>query len=336
MPLVVHHKQYLFFADLLRSVAGWKFNIVTRGNHHQIDQCIPKLLGYHPHMETLDRAPIRKYILPPPDLSTITEITTVTDGMAYRYCVMSEYCPILLAKLLVMKNIVVLEIQDQEVIDFYKTCTLTRSSLMDLDLDLDLDLDNMSAPELRQLAEELYLAYTKLPCQLPSPPADMSDTGQEDEVPEDMREQGYTATVTTDKRGAQHLVLSPTDGPETLPEITIVTDLGSGTVTRIQQLLLHKCWLDNRYPVDKITWLVQSPCGRPDWWTWGGDRVQFQDQDHADQALYTVIWDLDFYYYPHSTYAKIKLMLDNPHIGCVGSSLVGGIDLRKTSGGYTF
>jgi hypothetical protein len=337
MRLVVHYKQQLFFADLLRSL-GWKFNIIafdpdfdhaTYGVQGvlEIEQLIPKVLGYTEHFEHLEHfghAMVRKYVLPPPDLSSLTEAATVTDGMAYRYCVMTDlsYCPLLLAKLLVMKNVVVLDVADPEVMEFYRTCTLPQAT----------SLDGMSATELRQLAEELYQAYTLLPCNLPEQTSTDSFVRDIDEVPEDMLDQGHHALVTTDKGGAQHLVLSPTDGPDTLPEITILTRLPTA-VTKAQQLLLHKCWLDNRYPVNKITWMVDAPSGRPEWWTWGGDRVHFV-QDGTTSM--TVIWDLDYYYYPHSTYAKIKLMLDNPHIKCVGSSLVGGIDICKPGSGYTF
>lgn len=332
MSLVVHYTQQLFFSSLLRTVAGWKFNLIARprsgsGSGISIDEFIPLTLGYHPDME-MYVGTNRKYVLPPPDLSIITETETVTDGMAYRYCIMTDenYCPLLLAKLLVMRNVIVLDIQSTEIRKFYESCTLTP----------DQTPTCLPSSELRKLAEVLYQAYTKIPCNLPVQPFQSPTVMLDDEEPGDMRAKGYNALVTTEKSGAQHLVLSPTNGPDTLPNVTIITRLPSN-VTKVQQMLLHKCWLDNRYPVDKITWIVESD-NHPSWWTWGGDRIiprspSLDPSSSPSSSSFVVEWDLDHYYYPHSIYAKIKLLMDNPEVLCVGSDTEGCIDISRPSNG---
>jgi len=181
------------------------------------------------------------------------------------------------------------------------------------------------------LANELYERFITKPlsvqqCNINDP------VDSVDELPEDQYSEPLKARVTKDKQGAQHLLLTPTDGPDSLPEIYIWTRLPE-TVTKCQQMLLHRCWLDNRYPTYKIQWVVQSQSPKPIWWTWGGDSVSFQSQELLRDRQYVVIWDLDYYYFPHSTYAKIKLMMDNSDkVNTVGSALIGELHLESNNG----
>lgn len=337
MALLVHYKQQMFYAYLLREVAIWKFDIIAHLNNYKgqwedINCYLPKLLGYHPHMEFLISSGHRKYTGTVPDLSTLTESDTMINGMSYRYCVMddSTYCPILLAKLLIMKNVVVLLHTDQKIAEFYRKCTIQNEN----------DIVNLNAQELRELAGSLYLEYTKTHAPLPEVFLCPINT-RDDQIPEDKYSQPQQALVTKDKKGAQHLVLTPTDGPDSLPHVTLWTILGK-SVTVCQQMLLRRCWLDNRYPINRVRWVVQTNDGkRPEWWNWGGDNVHFQAEPLKNpQTEYVVTWSLNYYYFPHSTYAKIKLMLDNDNVDCVGSTVIGehnldsnqGYEIRSSSG----
>jgi len=265
----------------------------------------------------------RIYIRNPPNLSSVTETEIMTNGGAYRYCVMdnNSYCPLLLAKLLTMKNVVVFNHTDPEIMNFYSDCTVKNT------------VECLDAHQLKELANELYERFKTKPISVLdcgcNDPVDSVD-----ELPEDQYSEPLKARVTKDKNGAQHLALTPTDGSDSLPEIYIWTRLPT-TVTKCQQMLLHRCWLDNRYPPYKIQWVVQG-C-RPEWWTWGGESMHFYDCSENiplfQDRQFVVIWDLDYYYFPHSTYAKIKLMMDNSDkINTVGSSLIGELHLESNIG----
>jgi hypothetical protein len=325
MPLLVPYKQQLFYAYLLRKLVSDSsyFRIIA----HPISDTyvkleLPKLLGYHPYMEQLVGNGHRIYIRDPPDLASVTETEIITEGVAYRYCVMNNnnYCPLLLAKLLTMKNVVVFNHSDPEIMDFYSDCTVRDT------------VEDLNAHQLRALANELYERFKTKPMTLQMHYNFNDPVDSVDELPEDQYSEPLKARVTKDTQGAQHLILTPTDGPDSLPEIYIWTRLPT-TVTKCQQMLLHRCWLDNRYPTYKIQWVVQSQVPRPEWWTWGGDSVSFQRQELFQDRQYVVIWDLDYYYFPHSTYAKIKLMMDNSDkVNTVGSSLIGELHLESNNG----
>lgn len=331
--LLTHHKQQMFYAKLLRT-AGWKFTIIAhkqksfRGALIDINDFWPTTIGYHPIMETLVGTIHRKYTMAPPDLSRLTETEILTNGTAYRYCIMNDdtYCPILLAKLLVMKNVVVLMVSSQDIMRYYSSCTVCNED----------QVKDLNAVQLRSLGEQLYESYTKIPCVLPEQPVmDADEVAEaEDEEPEDQYSQPQHARITKDKNGAQHLELTPTHGPDSLPNIIIMTQLPE-KVEKWQQMLLQRCWLDNRYPINRISWWVQTVDGcKPEWWVWGGDCVQFYSTyPPSSESEFIVHWALGYYYFPHSTYAKIKLMLDNgPSVDCVGSSVLGTHCLQSNQG----
>jgi hypothetical protein len=332
MSLLVHCRQQVFYAQLLRRIQDWNFRIVAHGSKSctSITEYLPQILGHHPYMDSLIGFGSRKYYLPPPDLRALTESRTGTDGMAYRYCVMNDetYCPILLCKLLVMQNIVVLQVSDPDTKAFYESCTIH-------DEDTVRDMD---ARQLRDLARTLNGAWKKLPHGISVVrPDEYSQRDQGlDQIPEDKWSEPQTALVTKDKEGKQHLSLTPTDGPDSLPHITILTHLSDAdAVTKCQQMLLRRCWLDNRYPVNRIKWIIKGCGGKPEWWNWAGECVSFVDTGSptTSDSEYVVIWSLDHYYFPHSTYAKVKLILDSAsEVNCVGSNVLGEHCLENNKG----
>ena len=329
MAMLVHHKQQMFYANVLRNALGWTFRVISHpsiSSYKDISTYLPKLLGYHPCMDNLIGFGRHKYFKVPPDLLTLTESSTVTDGMLYRYCVMDDnsYCPILLVKLMAMKNVVVLQVTDVEIQTFYSKCTITNEDIV----------KSMNSRQLRGLAEQLYSEFKQLKLELElENPFKVEAEADLDLVPEDKICLPQQALVTKDKDGAQHLVLTPTNGADTLPHITIWTVIEDpGVVTKQQQMLLQRCWLDNKYPTNRIKWVMQSSGGKPDWWTWGGDSMNFQEEFVEPSTGFVVVWKLNYYYLPHSTYAKVKLMLDNNTVNSVGSYIVGEHYIESNNG----
>jgi hypothetical protein len=314
--LLVHYKQQMFYAKLLQHC--WSVN-VTIISHPPVDSSvpfldinnlIPSVIGYHPHMDVLvnSKHTVRTFIHAALDGNSDIRCDDIERyGSAYRYCTNIEDA-ILQAQLRAYGNIVLGDNRNRDLMD-------------------------MRSNELREVANAHLEAYQATKFQVPEISQEyLTDTVIMESIPEDRYSEFQQASVTTkkDKEGdKQSLQLSPTNGPDTLPDITILTDLRGLQVTECQQLLLQRCWLDNRYPTDKITWVVLLDIDKPEWWTWGGDKVQFQsEKDNAvtsasASSRYVVVWQPNVYYYPHSTYAKVKLLEDHPVIDVVGTVTTG-------------
>lgn len=331
MPLWVHTRQQMFYAEILKSTVS-KLRIIAHLKEGQdgfdIDHYIPDVIGYHPLMNKLIGNAHRIYVKDPPDLSCLTDSDILSHGHTYRYCVMMEkdYCPILLARLVMLKNIVVLELEhsDQDIMNKCKGYTVTTNRLT--------ELQSMDAQDLRTLAEQLYSAYIVTDSNVPElklhNQAEQLEIG-EDEIPEDKYSKPQKAIVTKDEKGAQHLKLSPPNGAENLPALTIVTYLDK-EVSLCQQMLLKRCWMDNRYPADKITWIIyQSTDKLPEWFNWARGAVYCNRDPETD---YVVVWQAGYYYFPHSNYAKVKLLMDHPSVNVVGSHLVGELYIHDNQG----
>lgn len=339
MPLLVHNRQQMFFVSVLRELNPLSsFRVIshissTTTTVVDIDTLIPDILGYHPSMERFISKGVRKYVKSPLIDLNVTDSVIRTEGMCYKYCVMNDenFCPILLAKLLTMKNVVVLDTTNTKRSTFYNNCTLPLNALT--------ELTEWGSDQLRAKGKELYdqwILCPSFPGLSPLTWFTLSIKDKDivvDHVPEDRYSLPRHALVTKDKDGGQRLTLSPTNGADTLPDIIIVTDLRHyATVTTCQQQLIRRCWLDNRYPINKITWVVNTHNGlKPTWWNWGGGHVKFNAETTAD---YIVFWELDYYYFPHSTYAKIKLLMDHPSINSVGSLTMGSQHILDNKG-YT-
>ena len=223
MSLLVHYRQQMFFVSLIKEYyPNIAFNVVSHAEADtavDITSLLPACIGYHASMEVCATG-LRKYVIAPLINLKVTESALCIDGKRYRYCVMNDdnFCPILLAKLLTMKNVVVLDTTDADRLSFYEKCTL-QSDMID-------ELNTWNSDKLRAKGLELYSWWTTSTSFVMPPMPTMPTMPMiADQVPEDRYSVPQKAVVSKDKKGSQCLQLSPTNGPDSLPFIEIYTDL---------------------------------------------------------------------------------------------------------------
>lgn len=342
--LLVHNLQQAYLAECIRESMEVPVVIISLVDRAYRSFNIPILdindlilksnvLGYHPHMSTLCPVLRRKFTrVVPEDIAEVTERDLKVHGTEYKYVRITKenYDPILVSKLLVLENVIVMD-SDLPQYAFYQNCVITDEE----------QVRSMRSDDLRALSARFARAYKELPFVIPVIQFEkyaVSDfTAEPWYDPQDRLQQPLQALVDTDKEGKQHLKLSPTDGPDSLPYVTLITDLRQ-EISTCEQMLLQRSWLDNRYPTDHIQWLVlQNEQSGPKWWTWAKSEVEFVTEIAKDWTTgdYIVLYQPGYYYYPHSIYARVKLMMDNPHVNTVCSHTLGAYNIPGNFGYHT-
>jgi hypothetical protein len=325
--LLIHNTQQYYYAQLLKAqLTNHELHIISKVTRNMqllnipyldIDSIWPDTLGYHPLMDTLidqKNTIKRKFIKTAPDVAQVPERELLISGREYRYVVINKdnYDAILVSKLLMIGNVVVMD-PSLPAYDFYRNSVACQD-----------DVCNLRSNDLRILSRKHLDNYKTLeyePVHIPTELLTDIYIDNLSHIYEDKLSTYRDAIITKDKENQQHLKLSPTNGPESLPTITIVTVLPDN-VSTCEQMLLKRCWLDNRYPLDKIQWIVISST-QPDWWDWAKQHTVFYTDIPDIMNEYIIMWDLCYYYFPHSCYAKVKLMLDNINVDTVGTTTIG-------------
>lgn len=342
--VLIHNVQQAYLAECVRELMTVPVMIMTTVEREyrlakvpilDILDLIPKsnTLGYHPHMKALMPVMRRKYIrAPPEDISKVTERDLKVMGAEYRYvCVTRDnFDPILMSKLLVLGNVVVMDSTLPEY-QYYRDCVVNNED----------HVRDLRSNDLRALASRLTQAYEQLPFIVPTIPIEKYVTScitrKPYYDPQDRLQTPLNALIDVDTEGNQHLKLSPTNGPDSLPYITLITNIHQ-SLSICERMLLQRSWLDNRYPTNRIEWLVITSDGqRPEWWTWAQSEAKFMTMDSKDMPTgdYVVMYQSGYYYYPHSIYARVKLMMDNPHINTVCSHMLGAYNVLGNYGYHT-
>ena len=359
--MYVQYLQQMCVVDILRSEGlGVNVSLFSGMGGINIADIIPKCLGYHPHMSNIYQCGHRTYTHQPgsnspssPYYVDMTEKRCLVDTREYKFFYMSKdsYDPVLLAKLLTMKNLVLMDPIDEEVNEFYKNCVCflpEEKSVKDAAISL---YANMPSKQIKELAEKYYAEWLGCPWTIHPPVCEGRDADTEsalEQVPADQYAKYTKALVNTDKNGNSALKLTPSEGIDKLPEIVILTDLTNiPQVLDWHQDLLKRCWYDTNYPLEKITWIVLTSDGQPrDWWNFGLENVSWQTREEYKVSpgpkntiiweCYTIIWDCGYYYLPHSNYAKVKLLQDSATSGhqatCVGSTAFGAYNILANNG----
>lgn len=130
--------------------------------------------------------------------------------------------------------------------------------------------------------------------------------------------------------------------PDGLPNVTIITPTRNRA--HFVELMLHN-WYSINYPADKLEWIViddsDNQLALP--------QIPNLKYIHCDQQMTVaekrnygaglasgqiiIHMDDDDYYYPMSVYSRVKLLIDNPTVECVGCSDYGVYNLIEN---YSF
>ena len=313
-----------------------------------VSNIIPETLGFHPLMTTMYQTKYRKYILNSDSLARPSEANIVNCNNCLRYYKMlkEDFCPLLIAKLLANKNVIIAEHTDcisAQQYEFYKDVLVFVPS--DEIAQICTQWDSKTSDELREAGELFYSNYCGTIFVAPELPEQLEVLMHITEtLPEDRYEQYELATTYIkgkDSEKHEALKLSPTDGQLSLPEINIITMLQDRPLTYVEEQLFGWNFLTTRYPIDKITWIVgYQQSTKPQWpITYRQCKlVQCTDmRDLVRQCTTDIIhiWAPEVYYLPHSLYAKTKLLIDYPEKSLVGCTTMGHYDYCDSIGWST-
>ncbi len=254
----------------------------------------------------------------------LTESNLVQYGSSYKYYLMlkEDFDVLLCAKLFLMKRPI---ITDSTNASYQDLCIYTE------DLPSTLEAWNrMSSAEAFAVGNMHYERYIKTAPIMLVENMEQYETSDlcVDSYVEDKYEtfeQAPTYAEEKDGKVTQRLQLTPTDGSESLPLITLVTMIDQ-PLTFHEKALLSWNWRTSKYPSHKISWIVGLPSGLVLDWS-GPGCVQYHYDKSLSELLALCVTEIKImmqpgiYYFPHSMYAKVKLLLDYPDKSLVGSNI---------------
>lgn len=336
-PILVHNLQQMIYFDILNNERPDDVILVTITrpqdgiNHTDITDIIPKYIRYHPCIDKPGL--LRKYIkrgftdienldylksvgFSKDDINLIeltnTEINIIGNESKFYLSTKDNHDPLTLARLLLLNCLVLMEKpDDQDLIKFYKdkVIFIDHDSIKEECYRYNL----MKCSDIKSKAIELCTNYRKTrECIPDSVWMSLKKTHMNPRIalPEDKYQIIANAPVTKDKDGNNVLKLSPTNGADSLPEISIIvinrSDI-SDADNVIAPHMIERNRLDCRYPDDKIEYIVQ------------GNLTLRNCVKNAKNDIIILV-DPTVYYFPYSYYAKAKLLTDNESISVVGST----------------
>lgn len=136
-------------------------------------------------------------------------------------------------------------------------------------------------------------------------------------APEDYYAASIPAETNRDKKGNQALHLSQTAGADSLPNITVIITHKDHVNSVLREMMVKYNKNTTRYPTHRITYIEQEA---------GSSLRTYVEQTQTDIV---VLMAPDVLYLPHSMYAKVKLILDNPECQAVASNILGHYHIEE-------
>lgn len=310
-------QEYLIYYESVASALGLKCTA---------DPCahilpLPKVIGWHPSMKESNHRGFRtnnkgftcesSY---PPDKTVDIYVKPSEEKLRFyalnhQYYVMTIFDVIMITKMLMWKVPVVLTLTGDPTIDtFYEPLTLRTVP---------------QHGQSRLLGEKFLDRYKETKLELPDI-SSITDTECQLIVPDDLNEPlEMTETVMNDKNVS--LRLSKTDDMDSLPNVTVL-------ITDVSQPELLECCINNTtYPHHLLkfltvncTYLSYESITMP---------MDLQTIMKTFNGIVIVV-SSQYWYYPHSIYAKVKLLLDHKDKVIVGTNEVPYYHLVQTPRSY--
>jgi len=229
---------------------------------------------------------------------------------------------IVLSQLIANKCLVVLvtdELPDN-VVEFYSYITIP-TTLNNLE-EVSEIWNNTTARIITEISETFKTKYINMSKDMPYWTSELElepeSCNAVCEEPEDYHSTTEPAVTTRDKKGNQALHLSPTAGADSLPKITVIV-LPITDNNIIGEMLVKYNMNTTRYPKNKITYIHQS------------EGTTLRESAEKAQTDIIILMAPDTLYLPHSMYAKVKLMLDNPEYKAVASNILGHYHINENT-----
>lgn len=352
-PILVDCVQDLPIVEAIEDITGFQLKVISRKqrldelyDYARLREAISQhYVGYHPCFENHH---LIKYNRPgyTDDLkyqnlclyqkNTENTITGYAQESRYYLCTQEQYDPVIIARLISNKTLVIIETPfkddteySKQIFNYYKdVAVLVNTDQLPEKLEY---WDNARCLEIKERAELHYMHFTMKPLQLAVTNDYFLAEGAHKDViyalPEDRYVTMKEADTYEDKKGNDVLKLSPTNGTDSLPNISIII-LARSTehsdkldkVCELDQMVIKYNKLVSRYPDDKIEYIVQ------------------QDPNNLRATVESAKYELiilmapNTIYMPFSYYAKAKLIADNDY-DLVGSLLEAhyNLDQNKSS-----